>query len=329
VSSPVVDIRAPALPDLAPLWRRNQWLWVWLAGVLIWVAVVGIPSARPQIFAIIGLGLIASCSGTPRAWKRVAIDWAPLYFILWLYDILRGFAGTWLTPHSLQQIAIDRWLFGGTIPTVLLQHSFYTPGVAHAWDYAAFVVYMTHFFASFVVAAWLWKFAYDRFRRFATLFVALTFSGFVTYLLYPAMPPWLASREAVLQPTAKIIDEMWSHVGLANGTHVLSATGAFANPVAAVPSLHAAYPMLLLLFFWKSAPRWRWLLVTYTLAMGLTLVYTGEHYVIDILLGWLFATVVFVVGSRLLDRRLSSSASRSFRPAWSFGTAWRRRTARP
>ena len=60
--------------------------------------------------------------------------------------------------------------------------------------------------------------------------------------------------------------------------------------------------MLLLLFFWKSAKRWRWLLVTYTLAMAVTLIYTGEHYVIDIVLGWLYATVVFVVGSRAFDR---------------------------
>ena len=55
---------------------------------------------------------------------------------------------------------------------VQLQHTFYTPGVAHLWDYAAFFVYMTHFFVSFVVAAWLWRFAYLRFRRFAVLFVS-------------------------------------------------------------------------------------------------------------------------------------------------------------
>ena len=92
----------------------------------------------------------------------------PLYFLLTLYDILRGLAGSWLTPHSLQQIEIDRWLFGGTVLTVRLQHAFYTPGVAHAWDYAAFVIYLTHFFASFVIAAWLWKFSHERFRRFAS-----------------------------------------------------------------------------------------------------------------------------------------------------------------
>lgn len=305
VNTSVIDTRAPLVRanwEFGRLWRGRRWIWLWAAGVAIWTAIVGVPSSRPQIFVILGLGLAASCSGTPKAWKRVALDWVPLYAVLTLYDVLRGFAGTWLTPHYLQQIAVDRWLFGGTILTVRLQHAFYTPGVAHAWDYAAFVVYMSHFFASFIVAAWLWKFAYERFRRFATLFVTLTFAGFVTYALYPAMPPWLASRQADLQPTSKIIDEMWSHVGMANGSHVLSAAGHFGNPVAAVPSLHAAYPMLLLLFFWKTAPRMRPLLVTYTLAMALTLIYTGEHYVIDIVLGWIYASAVFAGVSRAIDR---------------------------
>ena len=124
----------------------------------------------------------------------------------------------------------------------------------------------------------------------------------MTYALYPAVPPWLASQGAHLPPTAKIIDEMWAHVGFANGAQVFSATGHFANPVAAVPSLHEGYTVLFTLFFWRRAGRWRPLLALYPVAMALTLVYTGEHYVIDIILGCLYATVVFIVGSKLLDR---------------------------
>jgi PAP2 superfamily len=294
---------APAETLLERLWRGHQLMWVWGVGVVVLIAIIGIPTSRPAIFAIVGFGLLASCAGSAAAWKRVVLDWAPLFAILTAYDILRGLASRWLTPHALDQIRIDQWMFGGTVPTVSLQHWFYTPGVAHVWDYAAFVVYLTHFGLAFVVAAWLWKTAYPRFRRFAALFVALSFAGFFTYAIYPAMPPWLASREAILQPTSKIIDEMWSHIGLANGSHVLSATGGFANPIAAVPSLHAAYPMLILLFFWKSAPRWRGVLVAYTLAMALTLIYTGEHYVIDIFLGWTYAAAVYFGVSALLDRR--------------------------
>ncbi len=206
-------------------------------------------------------------------------------------------------PHVLPQIRIDEWLFGGTAPTVTLQHALYTPGVAH------------------VVGLRRVRRLHDALRRAVrrrrgccgssrtiasvgspSLFVLLTFAALVTYALYPAVPPWMASQNGYLPPTAKIIDEMWTHVRFGNGSGIFSGTGHFADPVAAVPSLHAAYPMLLVLFFWKSVGRWRWLLALYPIAMAFTLVYTAEHFVIDILLGWLYAIAVFVVGNRLFDR---------------------------
>jgi membrane-associated phospholipid phosphatase len=166
-----------------------------------------------------------------------------------------------------------------------------------------------------VLAAILWKFAHERFRRYTTLLVGLTFAALVTYVLYPAVPPWLASHNAEFPPTAKIIDEMWTHIGLGNGASVFSATGHFADPVAAMPSLHAAYPVLLMLFFWKSAGRFRWLLPLYPLAMAFTLVYTGEHFVIDVIFGWLYAITIFVVGNRLFDRYEARRANRATTPA--------------
>jgi PAP2 superfamily len=160
---------------------------------------------------------------------------------------------------------------------------------------------MSHFFASFVVAALLWRFAYPQFRRFVGLFVTLTLFGFATYALFPAAPPWLASQQGALPPTAKIIDEMWAHIGLGAGANMFSGTSHLANPVAAVPSIHAAYPFLLMLFFWRFAGRWRWLLPLYPLAMGFTLIYGAEHYMFDVLLGWLYATGVYVIGSRVQE----------------------------
>jgi hypothetical protein len=276
----------------------------WLVGVLGFVVVFGFPGSRPEIFAIVGVGLIASGTPTDSAatWKRVVIDWLPFYLLLTLYDMIRGSATKWLMPHALPQIRIDEWLFGGTAPTITLQHALYTPGIAHPWDYAAFGVYMTHFVVPFVIAGVLWKFAHDRFRRYAALLLGLTFAALATYVLYPALPPWLASQTGSLPPTAKIIDEVWAHLPLGNGATVFSATGHFADPVAAVPSLHSAYPVLIVLFFWKGAGRWRWLLPLYPLAMAFTLVYTGEHFVIDILLGWIYAITIFVAGNRLFDR---------------------------
>jgi hypothetical protein len=67
------------------------------------------------------------------------------------------------------------------------------------------------------------------------------------------------------------------------------------NLVAAMPSLHAAYPAMLLLFFWGDGRWWRVGLVVYTLAMGFTLVYGGEHFVTDVLVGWAYAVIAFTL----------------------------------
>jgi membrane-associated phospholipid phosphatase len=74
---------------------------------------------------------------------------------------------------------------------------------------------------------------------------------------------------------------------------------AYSNPVAAMPSLHAAIPMMLALFFWSRVRWWvKALLAVYAVAMGLTLVYAGEHYVIDVLLGWAYAGLAVLAVSR-------------------------------
>lgn len=286
-------------------WRptRLQWaLGIWLVAVGLMLWKWHLTTNRTHLFIILGTGLISAGAGSLRTAVRVLIDWAPLFYILAAYDALRGKAGKWLAVNVTPQIHADQFLFGGKVPTVQLQHALFTPGRPHLWDYASFFVYLTHFFAALVVAALLWKFAYPRFRRFAALFVALSFAAFATYALFPAAPPWLASQQHALAPTAKIVDEIWTHLGLQNGASLLSARSHEANPVAAIPSLHGAFPVLLMLFFWRSAGRWRWLLPLYPLAMAFSLVYTGEHYVIDILLGWLYAMVVYFVGTWLMDR---------------------------
>jgi membrane-associated phospholipid phosphatase len=70
--------------------------------------------------------------------------------------------------------------------------------------------------------------------------------------------------------------------------------------VAAVPSLHSAFTALVAMFLWARVrrPRLRPLLALYPLAMGLTLIATGEHYFFDVLLGWLYAGAVMLAWSR-------------------------------
>ena len=95
-----------------------------------------------------------------------------------------------------------------------------------------------------------------------------------------------------------------------------------------MPSLHAAYPVLLMLFFWSSAGKWRWLLPLYPLLMAFSLVYTGEHYVFDILLGWVYA-IDDLLRRDLGDERLVPAAGRVEAGAAGTGARSPRRSPAP
>lgn len=106
---------------------------------------------------------------------------------------------------------------------------------------------MTHFFAVWVVAAVLWRLNRPRFRRYAVLTITLTLAAFLSYWLYPAQPPWLHDAGV-----ARIVPTVWDHLGVPAMQSVYE-DDRLVNTVAAMPSLHAAYPFMLLLFFWSSA----------------------------------------------------------------------------
>jgi hypothetical protein len=123
--------------------------------------------------------------------------------------------------------------------------------------------------------------------------VTLTAAAFATYALFPAAPPWMAGEQGYIPPVHRVIGYIWGYIGAGAAAAIWDHGSAFANEVAAVPSLHTGYPVLLLCFFWRFGWKARAICLIYALAMSFTLVYTGEHYVFDVFLGWIYAITVF------------------------------------
>lgn len=267
----------------------------------------GVFLSRDWLFGWLLLLLLALSLSDVKRWVRgVAFDWLPLMAVLLLYDLSHAVSSLLpITPHVYPQLDFDRFLGAGTLPTLAMQHSLYRAGHPGVYDYLAWAVYLSHFFVTLLVAVFLWRFAYPRFRRFRALVVALATAGFVTYVLFPAVPPWLAAHDGRIAPVHRIIAEIWGHTGVHPAVAVFENHDGFYNQVAAIPSLHAAYPLLLLLFFWRDG-RWARLgLGLYVLAMAWALVYTGEHYVADVLIGWAYAGGMFAAVTALSHSRAS------------------------
>jgi hypothetical protein len=142
--------------------RNGLRFWVpaaYLAASGAMIATVGVPTSRDLVFLWFAVGMAAfSVTDLRRRVPRLLIEWGPFIAVLFIYDRLRGFADGLVFPaREFPQVHVEAALFGKPIPTVWLQsHLWDGAGDLHWWDYATWLVYLSHFFATLIVAAVLW-----------------------------------------------------------------------------------------------------------------------------------------------------------------------------
>jgi hypothetical protein len=262
----------------------------------------GLPTDRVVLLGWVLVGLLVHAA--TMGWRRVGrlvLDWVPLSALLLLYDRTRGLADTLGLPVHVRDVAAaDRWIGGGTLPTVWLQHHLQ----ADWWKALAALVYGSHFLVTPVVLTVLWLRNRPLWARYARYVLALSAAGLITYMLYPAAPPWLAAKEHMIPSVHRLSAAGWHVLGLPHAGALLTESQGQVNLVAAVPSLHTAFAVLTCLVLFPIARRtWQRVgLVAYALVMPLVLVWAGEHYVVDTLLGALYAAAV-VAGGAAIGRR--------------------------
>ena len=276
-----------------------------------WSAHYGIPAQRELVVAwTCGALACASIGRHPSQILQIVVDWLPIVIVLAAYDLTRGVADSLgIAVHTDAMIDFDRFVFFGDTPTQWLQAHVNAPGVIDGWDVAFTLVYTSYFIVPFVVAGALWIRDRPAFLRFRARLVTLALAGVATYVAFPAAPPWLAAQTGLLHDVHRTTSEGWEVIG--GGTAGLFNKGQTSvNLVAAVPSLHAAFSALVAIFLWRRVRRrLRPLLALYPLAMALTLMATGEHYLFDVLLGWGYAGAVTAAWAWWERRRRATAGS--------------------
>jgi membrane-associated phospholipid phosphatase len=263
----------------------------------LWLTFVGLPTDYGVAFGWLWLATIAW--NHHRPWRHhwwFVRDWTPILVLLVVYDLSRGAADQLLSVNILPMIHADRGLFG-VIPTVWLQDHLYVPGEVRWWDVGVSFVYFSHFVVSLTIAVVLWLRNRAAWLGFMRRFFLLTTAGLATYVLFPAAPPWYAAKYGYIDHVVyRMSSDGWHEVGMRSAGKLIVAGQALSNPVAAMPSLHSAFALFVVAFFFPYVRR-RWIpvLLLYPLAMLFTLVYSGEHYVADVLVGWSYVALTFAV----------------------------------
>ncbi len=257
-----------------------------------------------------------------RGWPFV-LDWGPFLLLVLSWQATAGIADELGRPvHVSAPINADRWLFGGAVPTLWLQDRLFTSSRASWYDWFGTVQHAFHFVLPVATGMVIWTAAGRRmYWRYLASVMALFYLGFVGYALYPTAPPWMAGLQGVIEPVHRVAIE--TVLRLPSSAPIgLAYNHMNANPVAAMPSLHAALPLLLALVLirlwgWRAAPS-----LLYPLTMGFNLVYLGEHWVVDVLAGYLVALLAYAM-VWLAPDMLAVRLPRVSFPAPRLGRPWR------
>lgn len=249
---------------------------------------------------------------------RKLITGFSVFVVYWiLFDYMKAFPNyRFNTVHIASLYHAEKSLFGFSSHGAVL-----TPNEYFALHPTTFLDVVTGlFYLCWVPVPLLFAgilFFRDRrlFFHFALTFFLVNLIGFAGYYLYPAAPPWYVARQGF----AFVADTPGNTAGLGRFDAFFGApifAGIYSkssNVFAAMPSLHAAYMLIVVYFGIRS--RMRWYIGVFALIMvgiWFTAVYSSHHYILDVLAGILCAILgIFLfryfaghtaTGKRLVDR---------------------------
>lgn len=278
----------------------------WALVVGGYILIAGVPFDRANQIIIIISAALAFSVGTQTGPLRVFADWIPFFLLLYAYDFSRGAAdqlGRTVLVQEIYDIEMSWFGISDQIPTVWLQQQLYNPVQVQTWEALVALIYVSHFVVPWAIIGTLYIRNHDLWRKFARRIILISIGALITYITLPAAPPWFAAREGIGQEVFRISTRGWEILGLPIAGQIISLGQGVVNQVAAIPSLHAGMAFLISIFFWnRSSLKMKIFLTFYVSGMVFALVYGGEHYIFDALLGGIYALGV-EYGCRLWERR--------------------------
>jgi len=217
--------------------------------------------------------------------------WFPLLSGAILFDAARGaiyglVERGYLVPRAAYPMAFESAIFGTPALSVPFQEHLRAPWL----DLAMVGVHAAHFLGFLAVGLTIWHFRREVFPRFRKAILLVFAGGLIGYTLVPTVPPWMASSQLGLLPSVvRVADETYRRIPELYSTFD-------SNPVAAMPSLHTAFPAVFAFLSAAVFPRFVAVAAgAYLLLVSFAVIYLGDHYIIDIVAGWALALAAVAV----------------------------------
>lgn len=232
-------------------------------------------------------------SRLPQGWSDLARQIGILVGVDVAYETVRGLADGQRAAalvHGQQIIDAERSTNTLFEPSV---QAFFMP-VHWLIDIANQIYLNSQFSITLAFLVWLYLFRNESYYFVRNMFVVAMGLALVGYTLYPTAPPRMFPGEG-------FVDTITDFSGV---NHDSALAKIFINPYAAVPSMHCAFALMIggtgvrvarhgyTKAFWALWP----------LLVAWVVIVTGNHYWIDVALGWMVAATSALVAHRLLAR---------------------------
>ena len=290
------DLRRRSRSEPAPLLGVAVVYLLAVSAVMIWRRIVITPD---YLFLImVPLALLAG------RFTRFLREWVPFVALLLGWEAMRGLAPTLGASVHTGGLDAEKILFLGQVPTVILQKSVNALQLRAFMDPATTIIYFGHFAVTLGVAMLLWLWDRPRFLQYSTALLGMSFAAFLIFVMVPTAPPWWAADHGLFQGMHRIF-AVTLPSRLSPYYRSLNP-----NPVAAIPSLHAAFPFLTYLVLRRRYPMAAAVALAWCLLVWWSVVYLGEHYVVDLLAGAALAVLAWIVVRRLVVPRVAGMQAR-------------------
>jgi membrane-associated phospholipid phosphatase len=206
-------------------------------------------------------------------------DWAPFIAGVIAFDACRGaiydlVSSGWLRG-PVHLMGFESLIFRTPAAPLVLQ-----PFRHPVLDVIAIVCHGSHFLFFPLFGLTLWHVDRPHFALFRRTLLIVMGAGLTLYAAVPAAPPWLDAALGALPPIPHLVDTLYTG-------QMPTLAGAFdTNPIAAMPSLHVAFPTACALV---GARAWRpsiaAALWVYAAGAMFSAMYLGEHYAVDVVAG--------------------------------------------
>jgi hypothetical protein len=249
-----------------------------------------LPLRPPAVLGAAAAAPLALCVLVPRSRTRDVVT-----CVLQMLAYVTAYKMPYDDPEALARrvridypVRIDRLIGGGVTPTLRLQRALGTPGSFTAWE--KLLVWSHWFWFAFPHGTVLYLILRhpERVNRGATRIYATFDIGLLGYWLLPTAPPWYAAAEGRMEDGGtpelrRMMVEYGEQFWKSGWAPLYGVLGG--NPLAAMPSLHFATSVSAAHVLAETGKLHGLLGWAYTATLGTALVYLGEHYVVDLLVG--------------------------------------------